>query len=374
MTAQPSTSRSTLNKSLLYLLVALVAFVLVFAVMGIVLLLLGKDPGRTLQEFVRYTISNDQGRADVIMTALPLLLCASGLLVTFTAGLWNIGIEGQIVMGSIFCGGLARLVQPDWNPWLVIPLELGLAMLGGALWAALAGLLKVYGNVNEIFGGVALNFISSNIALWLLNGDWRGSTYPQTAPFAPPALLPRLDGQRLSVVAILIAVSAFVVVFFLLRGTRWGLQLKAMGKSEKSAFLLGVRTQRNTLLSMMLCGALAGLAGAIQILFTYGILKPGTSGGVGFTSVLIVLLVNIQPALVPLVTLFFGLVPVGSLKLASALREDVRVDTSLGNVFQDMLVLVVLLAGGVQWRLASVRRSKQVTAPVATVPATSTSE
>jgi general nucleoside transport system permease protein len=232
----------------------------------------------------------------------------------------------------------------------------------------------VFGNVNEIFGGVALNFISSNIALWLLNGDWRGSTYPQTAPFTPTALLPRLDGQRLSLVAILIAVAAFVAVFFLLRGTRWGLQLKAMGKSEKSAFLLGVRTQRNTLLSMMLCGALAGLAGAIQILFTYGILKPGTSGGVGFTSVLIVLLVNIQPALVPFVTLFFGLVPVGSLKLASALRDDVRVDTSLGNVFQDMLVLVVLLAGGVQWRLASVRRSRQVAAPVTTVPAASTSE
>ena len=367
MSAQPTTSRPAFTKALVAVLVIVVALVLVFVLIGIVLVLLGKDPARTLQEFIRYTISNEQGRADVIMTALPLLLCASGLLVTFTAGLWNIGIEGQIVMGSIFCAGLARLVPADWNPWLVIPLELALAMLGGALWAALAGLLKVYGNVNEIFGGVALNFISANVALWLLNGDWRGSTYPQTAPFAPPAMLPRLDGQRLSLVAIMIAVAAFAAVFFLLRGTRWGLQLKAMGKSEKSAFLLGVRTQRNTLFSMMLCGALAGLAGAIQTLFTYGLLKPGTSGGVGFTAVLIVLLVNVQPALVPFVTLFFGLVPVGSLKLASALREDVRVDTSLGNVFQDVLVLVVLLASGVQWRLAGMRQAKKVA--IVAVPA-----
>jgi simple sugar transport system permease protein len=366
MTAQ-STSRPSLNKTVTGVVVVVVAFVLVLLVLGIVLLLLGKDPVRTLQEFIRYTVSNDQGRADVIMTALPLLLCASGLLVTFTAGLWNIGIEGQIVMGSIFCTGLARLVAPDWNPLLVIPLELLLAMIGGALWAAVAGLLKIFGNVNEIFGGVALNFISTNIGLWLLNGDWRGSTYPQTAPFAAPALLPRLEAQRLSPIAILIAVAAFVLVFALLRGTRWGLQLKAMGKSEKSAFLLGVRTRRNTLLSMMLCGALAGLAGAIQVLFTYGLLKPGTSGGVGFTSVLIVLLVNVQPVLVPFVTLFFGLVPVGSLKLASSLRDDVRVDTSLGNVFQSVLVLVVLLASGVRLRLASLKRAEKTT-QVAAVP------
>jgi general nucleoside transport system permease protein len=316
-----------------------------------VLTALGKDPARTASEFVRYTLGNEQGRADVVMTALPLLLCASGLLVTFTAGVWNIGIEGQIIMGSIFCTALARQVGADWNPLLVIPLELALAMLGGALWAACAALLKLYGNVNEIFGGVALNFIATNIALWLLNGDWRESAYPQTAPFEAAAMLPRLGTQRLSVVAVIIVVIAFVSVFLLLRGTRWGLQLKAMGKSEKSAFLLGVRTKRNLLSAMMLCGALAGLAGAIQVLFTYGLLKPGTSGGVGFTSVLIVLLVNVQPVLVPFVALFFALVPVGSLRLASALRDDVRVDTSLGNVFQGALVLTVLLVSGLRTRL-----------------------
>src|SRR5689334_332793 len=99
MTAQ-STSRPSFNKAVTGVVVVAVAFVFVLLVMGIVLALLGKDPGRTLQEFIRYTLGNEQGRADVIMTALPLLLCASGLLVTFTAGLWNIGIEGQIVMGS----------------------------------------------------------------------------------------------------------------------------------------------------------------------------------------------------------------------------------------------------------------------------------
>lgn len=327
-----------------------IAVLLVVILMTIVLVALGKNPGRVLQEFVRGALATEQGRADVVMTALPLLLCASGLLVTFTAGLWNIGIEGQIIMGSVFCTALARNVGADWNPLLTIPLEFLLAMVGGALWAGLTALLKIYGNVNEIFGGVALNFIATNIALALLNGDWRESAYPQTAPFEAPAMLPRFGTLRLSLEAIVIVAVAFGIVYYLLRGTHWGLQLKAMGRSERSAFLLGVRTRRNMLLSMMLCGALAGMAGAVQLLFTYGLLKPGTSGGVGFTAVLIVLLVNMQPALVPAVALFFALVPVGNLRLASALNDAVRVDTSLGNVFQGALVFMVLIVSGARTR------------------------
>ncbi|MBX3062887.1 MAG: ABC transporter permease [Anaerolineae bacterium] len=331
-------------------IVILLALLTVLVILAIVLLTLGKDPAAALTRFITGALGTENARADVVMAALPLLLCASGLLVTFTAGLWNIGIEGQIIMGSIFCTSLARVVPADANPLLVIPAELALAMLGGALWAGVSALLKIYGNVNEIFGGVALNFIASNIALFLLNGSWKGSTYPQTAPFEAAAMLPRAGTLRLSILAIVVAVTAFVIVFALLRGTRWGLQLKAMGKSEKSAFLLGVRTRRNLIQAMLLCGALAGLAGSIQILFSYGLLKPGTSGGTGFTAVLLVLLTNVQPSLVPLVTAFFALVPVGNLKLASDLNEAVRVDTSLGSTFQSALVLAVLLFSGARTR------------------------
>src|SRR5258708_3301505 len=197
------------------------------------------------------------------MMALPILLCASGLLLAFTAGLWNIGIEGQVTMGAIFTTFLARIVGPQTPGVLVVPFELLLAMLGGALWAAFAALLKTRGNVNEIFGGVALNFTAQNILLYFLSGPWKVGNYPQTAPFEDPALLaPFTKGQSLSLPAILIVVVAFLIVFVILRGTHWGLQLKAMGRSEKSAFLLGVHTNRNVLLSMMFCGALAGVGGA----------------------------------------------------------------------------------------------------------------
>lgn len=330
------------------ILVFALALLAVLLLIGCILILLGKNPPLALQEFLEGVLATPRNRADVIMFALPTLLCASGLLLTFTAGLWNIGVEGQINMGALFATIIARSVTPETSPLIALPAEIVMAMIGGALWAGVAALLKIMGNVNEIFGGVALNFISSTILLAVLNGPWGDGTRPQTAPFADPALLPRLDGVRLSPTAIMIAVVAFLIVFILLRGTRWGLQLRAMGKSERSAFLLGVQTKRNILLSMMLCGAFAGLAGAVQVLFTHGKLIANISSGVGFQGVLIVLLTNSQAIWVPLITLFFAAVPVGSLKLSSALEESVQIDASLGNVFQSATVLAILLANGIR--------------------------
>ncbi|MCC7450740.1 MAG: ABC transporter permease [Anaerolineae bacterium] len=327
-----------------------VALLIVLILLGVILVSIEKDPALALRNFVEGAVGSDARRSDVLMMALPMLLCASGLLLTFTAGLWNIGVEGQVTMGAIFATIIARGVPENNASPFALPGELFLAMIGGALWAALAAILKTRGNVNEIFGGVALNFISQNILIFLVSDPWKSGTYPQTAAFKDPAMLPRLTKDlTLSLPAIVIAVVGFLVVFMILRGTRWGLQLKAMGRSQRSAFLLGVRTERNVVLSMMVCGALAGLAGAFLILspISRGRLVSGASGGLGFLGVLIVLLVNVQAPLIPLVALFFAVVPIGSLKLQNAMT----LDPSLGNVFQSALVLAVLLVNGVRTRL-----------------------
>jgi simple sugar transport system permease protein len=342
--------RTSTNRVANLFVTLLPALFVVLVLIGMILSSIDKDPALAARNFIEGAIGSDARRADVLMMALPMLLCASGLLLTFTAGLWNIGVEGQVTMGAIFATIIAKEVTPDANSLLVIPAEFILAMIGGALWAAVAAILKTKGNVNEIFGGVALNFIATNVLIYLLTGPWKSGTYPQTAVFEQPALLPRLmPGLSLSLPAILVAVTSFVLVFFILRGTRWGLQLKAMGKSERSAYLLGVRTSRNVLLSMLLCGALAGLAGALLVLspIARGRLLTGVSGGVGFLGVLIVMLVNTQATWVPIVALFFAIVPIGTLKL----QNSMTLDASLGNVFQSALVLAVLLANGIRSRL-----------------------
>jgi ABC-type uncharacterized transport system permease subunit len=332
------------------------ALLIVLALMGFILLSLNKDPGSAVRNLADAILTDETGRTDVLMKALPMLLCTSGLLLTFTAGLWNIGVEGQIMMGAVFATILARNVAEDASWLAAVPVELALAMIGGALWGAVAALLKTRGNVNEIFGGVALNFIAQNILLYLLNGPWKGtkSGYQLTDAFAGPARFPPLaEGSDLSLPAIVIAVMGFLAVFFVLRGTRWGLQLKAMGRSERSAFLLGVRTSRNVLLSMMACGALAGLAGALLILTpdTRGLLFPEVSGGIGFLALLIAMLVNYRALWILPVVLFFAMVPVGNTRLQVVLSP---LDPRLGKVFQWALILAVLLANGVRARLQRV--------------------
>ena len=258
-----------------------------------------------------------------------------------------------MTLGAVFATIVARTVTPTSSGLLVLPLELLLAALGGALWASLAAVLKVRGNVNEIFGGVALNFIAQNVLLFLLDNWWKSGNYPQTAPFEDPALFPSLVRDlSLSIPAILLAVAGFLLVFFILRGTHWGLQLRAMGRSQRSAFLLGVRTERNVMLSMMMCGALAGLAGALLVLspISRGRLVPNVSSGIGFLGVLVVLLVNVQPLWVPLIALFFAVVPIGTLQLQVS---ELRIDPSLGNVFQSAVVLAVLLSDGIRARISA---------------------
>jgi simple sugar transport system permease protein len=176
---------------------------------------------------------------------VPLFLSATGLLVTFTAGLWNIGIEGQIIMGAIAASWVA--LKLDAPSAVLIPLEILAAMAAGALWAALSAILKTRGTVHEIFSGLALNNIAIILTNYLISGPWQppeGGTFRGTEPFQEGALLPLLGESRFSPLSLVLALLAFGMVVVTLRGTLWGLKLKALGKNLRSAFLLGVSSER----------------------------------------------------------------------------------------------------------------------------------
>ncbi len=293
----------------------------------------------------------------VINFWIPLMLVCTGLLVTFTAGLWNIGVEGQMVMGAIFATWVAQeIILP---PVLLVPLEMAAAALGGALWGLLAGVLKTRGGVHEIFGGVALNNLANIFGIYLISGPWGNQGGQATPPFRAEALLMPLNSDfRVSLVALVVVGVSFVAVTLALRGTHWGLELKALGKSARSALLLGVPTQRNALLAMAVCGLLAGIAGSIRVLFTYGNLRPLVSGGIGFLGVLVVLLTGTRALWVPVVAFFFAAIMVGSTRLNIALQ----LDQSLAGVVQGILVLVFILANGISAR----QRARRQTAVIET--------
>ncbi len=328
----------------------------------LILVAAGASPWEAYGNILSGALESPEKIADVISAAVFLVLCGVGMCVTFTAGQWNVGVEGQIILGAIFATWVARNV-----PWPQVPLlttMLLAGMLGGALWAVLAGLLKVYGKVHEIFGGLGLNYVAQGLAIWLIFNPWkpeRGATMSGTDPFPPAAWMPQLAHLRVAPLAVILALLAVGVIFVLLRGTRWGLELKALGKNPRSAFTMGVPSVSRLLIAFATCGMLAGMAGAIRCSARYGRMIPDIAGGQGYLSLLVALLAAARPQWVPWIALFFAAIGVGS----SRLELNMQLDSSLGGVLRASVVLAVLLVSGARLFLARRRERMQSAQPSA---------
>lgn len=326
--------------------IGLLALLLALAFTTLILLASGTPVLETYRLVLLGWLSTPAKRADVVMVAAPLVLCAAGLTVTFGAGLYNLGIEGQVGLGGAFAYGMVR-----WLPELPAPLVWALAFVaaaaGGALWALIAALLKRYGRVSEIFTGLGLNFLATGVLLYLIAGPWRkqGSASVVSTEQLPKAdWLPTLAGLRLAPVAPILALTALALVWFLLARSRWGLAVRATGLNSAAAARLGVPTTRRMFEAMALCGALAGIAGGIQVLAVFHALIPSVSSGIGLLGLLVVLLVNSRPVWVLPVAVLFAAFAVGSLQLPLALGAD----SSLAGVLQGAIVLFALIARGFQ--------------------------
>jgi general nucleoside transport system permease protein len=339
----------------LYLL-PIIASLIITAVL---IIAVGADPREVFEKVWEGAFRNSNAFAGVVNFWIPLALVSIGLIVTFTAGLWNIGVEGQMMMGAVFASWAAQYVVLP-SP-LLIGVEILVAMLGGALWALLVGILKTKLGVNEIFGGVALNALANVITIYLVSGPWRepGGSGQATLPFPEASLLPPMSAEfPVSLLALMITGVASVAVMLALRGTRWGLNLKATGKNSRSALLLGVPTTQTALSALVICGMLAGIAGAYRVLFTFGSLRSLVSGGIGFLGLLVVLLIGVRALWTPFIALAFAIILGGTTRLRVALQ----LDQSLAGVLQGILVLFVLLSNGLRARLAE-RRANQALTP-----------
>ena len=332
-------------------LLSLTPILLALLFTTLILIVVGAPVWEAYRNIISGAFESQHKIADVAAACVPLILCGVGMCITFTAGQWNVGVEGQIILGAIFASWVARNLL--WPQVPVLTLMLLAGMLGGALWGALAGLLKVYGKVHEIFGGLGLNYAAQGLAIWLIFNPWKpadGATMSGTDPFPDPAWMPRWGDLRVAPLAVILALAAVVVAYFLLRGTRWGLELKAMGKNFRSAFTLGVPSTPRLLTGFAACGALAGLAGSIRCSARYGRMLPDIAGGQGYLALLIALLAGSRPQWVPLIAIFFAAVGVGSPRL----ELSMHLDSSLGGVLRASVVLAVMLVGG--WRALLARR------------------
>ena len=330
----------------------LIALALAFGFVSLILVSVGASPAEAFKNMFTGSFGSMRKFAEVLVAFVPLLLVTAGLLVTFSAGLWNIGVEGQVVLGAIGTTWVFRyFLESDLPPALIITLAILGGVLIGALWAALAGVLKVFGGVNEIFGGLGLNFVATALTIYLIFGPWKRpgvASMSGTVPFPEKFSLPLAENLRISPWALGIALVGIVIVYFLLQGTYFGLRLKAVGRNFRAAYLLGIPTWQYSMYSFLICGALAGAAGAMQVAAVYNRLIPAISSGYGYLGLMVAMLINYKAVWAAPVALFFAALNIGSIQLPILMK----LDSSLSGVLQGALVLFVLLAEGARQKLA----------------------
>ena len=332
-----------------------VVFALVFT--SLLVWIMKVNPLKVFDVILTGAFGSVDAVTQVLQAWVPLVLASLGLMFTFTAGLWNIGVEGQIEMGAIFAYGIIRIFDgTETSAALVIILSILAGIAGGAIWALLVGLLKNFGGVNEIFGGLGFNFIADAVMLFLVYGPWKpeGVANGSTKMLAAKYWLPQLEGSYLSLWALGIAIAGLIIVAVILQGTYFGLKLKAVGKNNKSSFLLGIPTNRYMLMSFILCGVFAGLTGALQVTGFNHVLRNNISGGYGYLGLMVGMLANIQP----LITAPIAFVFIAISKGAASLGIDLRLDSNLAGVIQGALVIFVLVMDGVRKHI--IRRNKGV--------------
>ena len=323
----------------------------------LVLLLAGAPPMATYYQLFKGSLGSFNKLTNVIRAWIPLTLCACGLLYTFRINLWNIGIEGQMMMGAVFATAFLRIDAAVQQPGLFLTGAFMAGIVGGAIWAFLAGVLKTKGRVHEIFAGLGLNFVAQGIILWLIFGPWRRpgvASMSGTELFDRALWLPVVN--RLSPAGLLLVLVAIIVTAAMIRYTRIGLNLKAIGQNPTASYRFGIRPDRYMLIAIAFAGGFAGLAGTFQVTGVYHRLLPAISSNYGYLALLVVMLANYNVWAAPAVAFFFACLNVGSIQLPMVLQ----LDSSLSGVIQGALVLAALAVQGLRIILKNRMTAKAV--------------
>ncbi len=317
----------------------IIALALTCLVAVVVFLAAGVDPVRALHSLFVAPVSDLYGVGELLIKAAPLVLIGIGLSVGFRAGVWNVGGEGQLILGVIFSGFLALNFGPVGGVWLM-PVMILAGALGGALWAAIPALLRTRFNANEILVSLMLNYVASLWLSYLVFGPWRdpaGFNFPQSEPLAPAALLPIvIEGTRAHI-GIFIALAAVVAGVVFLERSFIGFQLKVTGLSEGAARYAGFGVNKAVWIGLLCGGAAAGMAGVGEISGPLGQIFPTASPGYGYAAIVTAFLGRLHPVGI----LFSGLL-MALLYLGGDYAQMLGLPSSIGGLFQGLLLFFLL--------------------------------
>jgi simple sugar transport system permease protein len=333
--------RRTERSALVALASPLIAIGLTIVTMAVLFAVLGKNPFAAFVVYFLEPLTDPYSLQEIAVKASPLVMIGAGLCFCYLANVWNIGAEGQFLIGAV-CGSWLAVTThgTDAGSW-VLPAMLVLGTLGGALYALVPALARVRFGASEILTSLMLVYVADLLMDYLVRGPWRdpkGFNFPTTAEFDPAATVPvLLEGGRLHA-GCLIALIVAVVAGLVLGRTLFGFEIRLVGTAPKAARFAGFSGARLTILTFLISGALAGLAGIIEVAGPVGHLQPNISPGYGFTAIIVAFLGRLNPFGVLLAGLFLALTFIGG----EQAQISMKVPLDLTKVFQGMLLFYVL--------------------------------
>ncbi|WP_062218470.1 ABC transporter permease [Aureimonas sp. D3] len=316
------------------------AVVLTLLVGAIVFTLLGYDGLGAVREIFVTPLFDPYRWQDLLVKAAPLAMIAVGLSVGFRANVWNIGAEGQYVMGGLAGTGVALMTLDMTGPW-ILPLMVVAGIIGGMVWAAIPAFLRTALGVSEILSSLMLNYVAIQILYYLMRGPWKdpmGFNFPQTAMFSPDQTLPFVVPGTLIHLGIPVALALALALWFAVSRTVAGFQVRVVGLSPQAARYGGFRETRVVWMTMALGGALAGLAGIFEAAGPFGQMVPAFPVGYGFTAIIVAFLGRLHPLGIVLAALVLALTYVGG----ESAQTAIGLPAAAIGVFQAMMLFFLL--------------------------------
>jgi len=332
--------------------------VIITAALGALLfVLLGKDPARGLAAFFWEPINSAYALGELGLKTTPLLLIALGLAVCFRSNVWNIGAEGQYVLGAIAAGGVALLANAGTGRWIVLPILIAGA-IGGMVWAGVTALLRDRFNANEILVSLMLVYVAEQLLNYLVYGPWKdplGYNFPQTRLFEAATQIPRLmAGSRVNM-GLPLALAGAVLLWLYLFRTRSGFALQVGGLAPAAARYAGFSARRTLWTALLISGGTAGLAGALEVAGPIGQLTPFVPVGYGFAAIIVAFVGRLHPLGMVLSSVLMSMFYIGG-ELA---QSRLGLPKSITGVFQGLLLFTLLACDTlVQYRIRLTGKSR----------------
>lgn len=324
-------------------LTSFLAILAALVVAGIFFWAYGVSPFHAYHLILQGALGSRLGLAETVRRAIPLLLCGVGLALAFRALFWNIGAEGQLLLGAVAATWVA-LFSP-LPEQLLIPVMLVLGFLAGAAWALIPAVLRARLGINDVITTLMMNYIAMYLVLYLIHGPWKGPEmwgFAYTNFFPRAAWLPLIPGTRVHWLTLILGLLAAFSVYILITRTRQGFEIRVIGENPEAGHFAGMSYTRTVLLVMAISGGLAGLAGVGEVAGVHHLLRhpAQVSLGYGYTAIIVAWLARRNPLAVILTSLLLGVIMAGG----DVIKASLGLPFQLVNLFNG-LILAFLISG-----------------------------